>query len=281
MDNGFIGNLRQSGMGALSQRNIYAPRTTSAPSAPSVTEKVSVQASNASTPKTKVTKIYDDGGVDIQTTIKEAEPYNLSNGNYGRAEYSYTHIPGKAIKRSVYSAYNGKYTPSEAKAVMDKDVFKNIYNNVGASLEYTDDQKAAITTLVDTILDKKYAGKKGPSGSEFDPTMERLSETVRNRQSNGGETTTLTAEETVEGPAGAPQEGPGTIGAPNDNSGVVEYTYAPGDNFGNVLIKMGLSDGRNLWGPNGDVAYYTQQLNNQGIYGNIPVGTKIRLRKRA
>lgn len=61
---------------------------------------------------------------------------------------------------------------------------------------------------------------------------------------------------------------------------VYEYTYKPGDTFGQVLIKMGLSDGRNLWGPNGDVEYYRKQLYDQGLYGNIPVGTTIKLYKR-
>lgn len=61
---------------------------------------------------------------------------------------------------------------------------------------------------------------------------------------------------------------------------VYEYTYQPGDTFGSVLMKLGISDGRNLWGPNGDVAYYTKQLNDQGIYGNIPIGKTIRLVKK-
>ena len=61
---------------------------------------------------------------------------------------------------------------------------------------------------------------------------------------------------------------------------VYEYTYQPGDTFGSVLMRLGISDGRNLWGPNGDVAYYTKQLNDQGIYGNIPVGKTIRLVKK-
>lgn len=60
----------------------------------------------------------------------------------------------------------------------------------------------------------------------------------------------------------------------------VSYTYKPGDTFGRVLMKMGLSDGRNLWGPGGDVEYYTKQLNDQGIYGNIPIGRTINLRRR-
>lgn len=77
----------------------------------------------------------------------------------------------------------------------------------------------------------------------------------------------------------ARQEAPGTIGAENGTD-IVEYIYAPGDTFARALIKSGLSDGSNLWGPNGDVEYYSQQLRGQGINGNIPVGTKIRLRRR-
>lgn len=61
---------------------------------------------------------------------------------------------------------------------------------------------------------------------------------------------------------------------------VYEYTYEPGDTFGQVLMKIGLSDGRNLWGPNGDVEYYRKQLRDQGLYGNIPIGRTIRLRRR-
>ena len=65
---------------------------------------------------------------------------------------------------------------------------------------------------------------------------------------------------------------------------VVTYTYKPGDTFGQVLLDLGLSDGSNLWGPDGDVAYYTNQLASQGALdsrGNIPAGTTISLLKRA
>lgn len=58
------------------------------------------------------------------------------------------------------------------------------------------------------------------------------------------------------------------------------YTYKPGDTFGQVIKDLGLESGNGLWGENGDVAYYTQQLYDQGITGNIPVGTTIRLRHR-
>lgn len=69
---------------------------------------------------------------------------------------------------------------------------------------------------------------------------------------------------------------------PIDES-VVEYTYKPGDTFGQVIKNLGLDTDAGLWGTDGDVAYYTQQLVEQGALdnrGNIPIGTKIKLRRR-
>lgn len=66
---------------------------------------------------------------------------------------------------------------------------------------------------------------------------------------------------------------------------VVEYTYKPGDTFGQVILDLGLNTDKGLWGADGDVAYYNEQLKNQGIWpngqqGNIPVGTTIKLQRR-
>ena len=65
----------------------------------------------------------------------------------------------------------------------------------------------------------------------------------------------------------------------------VEYTYKPGDTFGQVVKNLGLESGNGLWGANGDVEYYSQQLMNQGVWpngvrSNIPIGTTIRLKRR-
>lgn len=64
------------------------------------------------------------------------------------------------------------------------------------------------------------------------------------------------------------------------DTGIYTYTYRPGDSFSDVINNLGLRTNAGLWGPNGDVAYYTKQLNDQGIYGNIPAGTTIKLRHR-
>ena len=65
-----------------------------------------------------------------------------------------------------------------------------------------------------------------------------------------------------------------------DETEEVQYTYKPGDTFGQVLLNLGLSDADNLWGGDNNVDYYTQQLRDQGVWGNIPVGSTITLRKR-
>lgn len=67
---------------------------------------------------------------------------------------------------------------------------------------------------------------------------------------------------------------------PAQTGDTIEYTYKPGDTFGQVIVNLGLKTKHGLWGKNGDVAYYTKQLNEQGIYGNIPVGTTIKLTRR-
>lgn len=73
--------------------------------------------------------------------------------------------------------------------------------------------------------------------------------------------------------------------APADDGETIEYTYKAGDTFGQVIKDLGLESGNGLWGDNGDVNYYTQQLIDQGIWGdgvagNIPIGTIIRLKQR-
>lgn len=72
----------------------------------------------------------------------------------------------------------------------------------------------------------------------------------------------------------------------NEDTGeIIEYTYKPGDTFGQVITDLGLRTDKGLWGPDGDVAYYTQQLVDQGVWEdgiphNIPIGTTIKLRRR-
>lgn len=70
---------------------------------------------------------------------------------------------------------------------------------------------------------------------------------------------------------------------PEETEEKIEYTYKPGDTFGQVLLNLGLSDGTNLWGPGGDVEYYTQQLIAQNMLdqrGNVKLGIPFYLTRR-
>ena len=66
-------------------------------------------------------------------------------------------------------------------------------------------------------------------------------------------------------------------------SGNITYSYVPGDTFGRVLMRLGLSDGSHLWGAGGDVEYYTRQLVEQDVLdrrGNVLLYTPFTLKRK-
>ena len=81
-------------------------------------------------------------------------------------------------------------------------------------------------------------------------------------------------------PEPKPEPAPTPAPQPKDNK--VTYTYVKGDYFSRVLVKLGLSEGK-LWGKNGTVNYYTQQLIEQGVLdarGNVKIGVPFTLTRR-
>lgn len=53
--------------------------------------------------------------------------------------------------------------------------------------------------------------------------------------------------------------------------------------FGQKIVDLGLATDKGLWGSNGDVAFYTQQLYEQGALdanGNLKIGVPIKLKRR-
>lgn len=63
----------------------------------------------------------------------------------------------------------------------------------------------------------------------------------------------------------------------------VEFSYEPGDTFGQKILDLGIATDNGLWGEDGDVAYYTQQLRDGGYlddYGNVKLYTPIKLKVR-
>lgn len=79
-----------------------------------------------------------------------------------------------------------------------------------------------------------------------------------------------------------PEPQPTPKPTPKPEDGKVTYTYVKGDCFSRVLVKLGLDEGH-LWGKDGTVAYYTQQLVEQGVLdarGNVKIGVPFTLTVR-
>lgn len=80
-------------------------------------------------------------------------------------------------------------------------------------------------------------------------------------------------------PEPQPEPTPTPTPAPNESTGTIEYTYVLGDYFSKVLVNLGLDEGK-LWGHDGTVRYYTDQLIEQNMldaHGNVKIGTPFRL----
>lgn len=120
-----------------------------------------------------------------------------------------------------------------------------------------------LNMVTDTVSDSMYS----TFGKKYTPTTENTTD-KKPDTTDTTETTKPTEEAKL---------------ASTDDSDVVTYTYKPGDTFGQVVLDLGLGTANGLWGANGDVDYYTKQLIDQGAlnaYGNIPIGTTIKLRRR-
>lgn len=107
-----------------------------------------------------------------------------------------------------------------------------------------------------------------PATSDVNENVTAETISVEENTPNLGDTQTDTAKDKIE-----QDPTPST-------SGTIQYKYKKGDTFGQVLLDLGLSKPGQLWGSDGDVAYYTEQLRKQGITGNVPVGTVITLTPR-
>ena len=80
-------------------------------------------------------------------------------------------------------------------------------------------------------------------------------------------------------PEPQPEPTPTPTPEPSETTGAIEYTYVLGDYFSKVLVNLGLDEGK-LWGYDGTVRYYTDQLIEQNMldeHGNVKIGTPFRL----
>lgn len=80
--------------------------------------------------------------------------------------------------------------------------------------------------------------------------------------------------------------GNGSTAAASDDEVTFQLDRANDPNykgFGQKIVDLGLATDNGLWGSNGDVAFYTQQLYEQGALdanGNLKIGVPIKLKRR-
>ena len=171
-----------------------------------------------------------------------------------------------AASRGVHNIKNKLDAQAQAPQVDPQEQAANDFvANLDSLAEYLkSDQKGYISSKVQDKMREVVADKFGDS-----------------LNTNGTATTDANASSKSDSKSGS-NSGNGSSSS-NESSYDWEYEYKPGDTFGQVLLNLGASDGSNLWGPAGDVAYYTQQLREQDMLdanGNVKLGKKFRLKKR-
>ena len=207
---------------------------------------------------------------------KDVQEWNDNNYKYRvRAAQVLKNMSSKE-REKIYSMLNME--PETGKKMLDEAIEK-----------WTEKENKAISDLASPFVKAFRDASKGVddfinkiTGQRYltEEEQEALKKELR------GEKVT-TGEEKSEGTAdtgtktSATTENKSTFD-PND---AISYTYKKGDTFGQVIKNLGLQTSNGLWGPNGDVEYYTQQLIDQGVWpdgvrGNIPIGTTIKLTKR-
>lgn len=176
---------------------------------------------------------------------------------------SYTQKENKAISDIVSPFIKAIREVDDNAAKVINKVFKT-GDSKNAELKLTEEQLKALKDIASPFVKALRNVDKGIAD-----TLQKLFK----KKSEGGNTE-------VEKASGSKAD---------SKEDVIEYTYKPGDTFGQVITDLGLKTSNGLWGPNGDVEYYTKQLEDQlwksgvwpsGERQNIPVGTTIKLRKR-
>lgn len=196
---------------------------------------------------------------------------------------------GKKVVDSAKNAYSEAKNGIES-MISNWDASLKAANQNKGDKKTAQSQNDAVSELFDkngTINTDPLAGKKAANKSDntddysalvkiaqnngytpSDAEVDTLLQNIKNRNitTNANIDTPLSTEPKTE-----------------DEGEVIEYTYKPGDTFGQVLLNLGLSDGSNLWGSGGDVEFYTQQLRNQNMLdsrGNVKLGIPFKLRRR-
>lgn len=172
--------------------------------------------------------------------------------SYSTAHPDYGPVNGKAIAEWLVKNYGFKYIDQPVKGAIGSGGFNTLYGHTAMYLYST----GAHTAMVN---DANYVP---------------LTVSTHNMNIDGW----VWVVPGNYNPAPDPTPTP----TPVPDSGEITYSYVPGDFFSGVLIKLGLDEGH-LWGADGTVVYYTNQLIEQNVLdinGNVKLYTPFTLRKR-
>lgn len=161
-----------------------------------------------------------------------------------------------AFVKNLRSAFKGMSQEIEKKAgkMAQEDIKR----------EAKEEVRQSINNFVDALRSTKLFGGKSTS-------------TASDRKASNEPDIAYIDENGDVHPAG---ETGGTEGSSDD---IVEFSYVPGDTFGQKILDLGLATDKGLWGDDGDVAFYTQQLRDQGALderGNVILGKTWKLKRR-
>lgn len=201
---------------------------------------------------------------------KQRKIYNLLNMDFVSGKNmldkeieSYTQKENKAISDIVSPFIKAIREVDDNAAKVINKMFKT-GDSKNAELKLTEEQLKALKDIASPFVKALRNVDKGIAD-----TLQKMFK----KKSEGGNTEVKKASDSKD----------------DSKEDIIEYTYKPGDTFGQVITDLGLKTDNGLWGPNGDVEYYTKQLEDQlwksgvwpsGERQNIPIGTTIKLRKR-
>lgn len=211
-------------------------------------------------------------GQGFYTTIKDILSRRLEDGNTdnglgwqcskytaylatGKREYSNIHsdygpVNGKAIAEWLVKNYGFKYIDKPVKGAIGSGGFNTLYGHTAMYLYSTGTNTAMVN-------DANYVP---------------LTVSTHNMNINGW--VWVVPNSYSPNPEPEPQ--------PKPSAKEITYSYVEGDYFSKVLVNLGL-DENNLWGENGSVVYYTNQLIEQNMldsYGNVKIGKPFTLVRR-
>lgn len=201
--------------------------------------------------------------------LPENSSYNMSLPQNAMNQYEgYSSEDNYAKIRRNTNEHSMKYTGSNVSENEASDILKNSGN-------------------VRRLVTDTYAFAKA-KGATDDEAQSLVNDTIDQYYSLKNKTVSETNSDNQEVAAKNPDAEAAAAGSIEGNSNennsdedeYVEFTVKPGDTFGQMLVDAGLVTDNGLWGPNGDVAYYSQQLNDQNGMNLIYPGQVIRFKKR-